>query len=193
MEYSLTTPPAQIQIDQSFLREIPLWSASCIVRIRQDNQAPVGNRPPDRPADSEFGSTGPRPPPGRLVPPNPISPWARPSAPTSATASCTSSPAMTTCSSSPPWSWPPPGSGTWSRSSPPLPSHTRSPLPSSSSATPILPNTLSSPSSREHHLRRRPEHLLAGEQSRLDPPGHRLRVRPFPRLGLRRWPQASHD
>jgi len=39
IEYALKDAPHVVQVDQSFLREIPLWSASCVVRIRQDNQA----------------------------------------------------------------------------------------------------------------------------------------------------------
>ena len=38
IEYRLDTVPLKVQIDQSFLREIPLWAASCVVRIRQENQ-----------------------------------------------------------------------------------------------------------------------------------------------------------
>jgi hypothetical protein len=39
IEYVLAGPPSNIRIDQSFLREVPLWSASCVVRIRQENQS----------------------------------------------------------------------------------------------------------------------------------------------------------
>jgi hydrogenase/urease accessory protein HupE len=38
VEYALKVAPHVVQLDQSFLREIPLWSASCVVRIRQENQ-----------------------------------------------------------------------------------------------------------------------------------------------------------
>ena len=39
IEYAISGAPGAIQLDQSFLREVPLWSASCVVRIRQENQA----------------------------------------------------------------------------------------------------------------------------------------------------------
>ena len=39
IEYALITPPAGVKIDQSFLRELPTWSASCVIRIRQENQS----------------------------------------------------------------------------------------------------------------------------------------------------------
>ena len=38
LEYPLSKPPKLIKIDQDLLREFESWSASCVVRIRQDNQ-----------------------------------------------------------------------------------------------------------------------------------------------------------
>ena len=38
-EYLLDNPPRTVRIDQNFLREFDLWSASCIVRIRQSDDA----------------------------------------------------------------------------------------------------------------------------------------------------------
>ncbi len=38
-EYPLATPPHTVKIDQNFLREFDLWTASCIVRIRQSDDA----------------------------------------------------------------------------------------------------------------------------------------------------------
>ena len=38
-EYPLTSPPHTVKIDQNFLREFDLWTASCIVRIRQSDDA----------------------------------------------------------------------------------------------------------------------------------------------------------
>jgi hydrogenase/urease accessory protein HupE len=39
LEFPLTAPPKTIRVDQNFLREHELWSASCIVRIRQRDDA----------------------------------------------------------------------------------------------------------------------------------------------------------
>lgn len=38
VEYALAAPPKGVKVDQSFLREFPLWSASCVMRIRQEDQ-----------------------------------------------------------------------------------------------------------------------------------------------------------
>jgi hydrogenase/urease accessory protein HupE len=38
IEYPLIAPPGVVRVDQDLLREFESWSASCVVRIRQDDQ-----------------------------------------------------------------------------------------------------------------------------------------------------------
>lgn len=38
-EYVLMAPPATVQIEQDFLREFEAWTASCVVRVRQNDQS----------------------------------------------------------------------------------------------------------------------------------------------------------
>ena len=39
MEFALAAPPKMVRVDQDLLREFDTWSASCVVRIRQTDQA----------------------------------------------------------------------------------------------------------------------------------------------------------
>src|SRR5258706_613773 len=39
IEYRVAAPPGVVRVDQDLLREFESWSASCVVRIRQDDQS----------------------------------------------------------------------------------------------------------------------------------------------------------
>jgi hypothetical protein len=39
LRYVLSRPPAVVRIEQNFLTELPAWSASCVLRIRQSDQS----------------------------------------------------------------------------------------------------------------------------------------------------------
>src|SRR6185312_6644384 len=55
VEYALASKPGTVLIDQSFLREIPLWTVSCVLRIRQADAAEWETDLLTREKTAEFG------------------------------------------------------------------------------------------------------------------------------------------
>jgi hydrogenase/urease accessory protein HupE len=55
VEYALESKPTTVQVDQTFLREIPLWTASCVLRIRQADQGEWDTDLLTREKTAEFG------------------------------------------------------------------------------------------------------------------------------------------
>ena len=53
--YPLASPPGVVRIEQSFLREYPLWTAACVVRVRQSNQPTFETALLTRERTVEFG------------------------------------------------------------------------------------------------------------------------------------------
>src|SRR4051812_7213503 len=53
--YPLASPPGVVRIEQSFLREYPLWTAACVVRVRQSNQPNFETALLTRERTVEFG------------------------------------------------------------------------------------------------------------------------------------------
>lgn len=53
-EYPLSKPPGRVRIDQNFLREFDLWTASCIARIRQSDDATFSTALLTRENSAEF-------------------------------------------------------------------------------------------------------------------------------------------
>ena len=63
-EYLLDNPPRTVRIDQNFLREIDLWTASCIARIRQSDDATFSTALLTRENSAEFDCVWTTPRPG---------------------------------------------------------------------------------------------------------------------------------
>jgi hypothetical protein len=59
LEYPLNSPPGVVQIDQSFLREFNAWSASCVLRIRQVDDAAFDTALLTRERTAEFDCVWP--------------------------------------------------------------------------------------------------------------------------------------
>lgn len=53
--YPLSSPPGVVRVEQSFLREYPLWTAACVVRVRQSNQPTFETALLTRERTVEFG------------------------------------------------------------------------------------------------------------------------------------------
>jgi hypothetical protein len=73
--YPLASPPGVVRIEQSFLREYPLWTAACVLRIRQSNQSNFETALLTRERTVEFGcdwSGGAAPQPPLAAPHTPV-------------------------------------------------------------------------------------------------------------------------